>query len=76
MSDIRIGTIRVRVDDLTPAQGQQLGESIAVLLGQRLADGGAAPRDVGFIRARMTRQGGETVEQLAVRVAGAIVEAM
>ena len=76
MSDIRIGTIRVRVDDLTPAQGQQLGERIAALLGQRLADDGAATRDVGFIRARMTRQGGETVDQLAVRVVGAIVEAM
>lgn len=76
MSDLNIGSIRVRVDNLTPAQGQQLGERIAALLGQRLADDQVSRRDVGLIRARVATNGSETMDQLAARVVGAIIEGM
>jgi hypothetical protein len=76
MTDIHIGGIRVRTQNLTPAQGQQLGERIATLLSQQLASGEVARRDVGHLQARVTVQGGETVEQLAAQVVRAIIEGM
>ena len=76
MQDIQIGTIRVRAENLTPEQGQQLGERIAALLVAQLAQGDVARRDVGQLRARVNAQGGETVEQLAAQVVSAIVEAL
>ncbi|MBV9791427.1 MAG: hypothetical protein JOZ51_24740 [Chloroflexi bacterium] len=76
MQDIQIGTIRVRAENLTPAQGQQLGERIAALLVAQLAQGDVARRDVGQLRARVNAQGCETVEQLAAQVVSAIVAAL
>ncbi len=76
MTDVHIGGLRVRVEDLTPAQGQQLGERIAAMLSEELASGGAAHRDVGHVRARVTVQGGETVDQLAARVVRTILEGL
>lgn len=76
MQDIEIGTIRVRAENLTPAQGQQLGERIAALLVEQLAQGDVGRRDVGHLRARVESRGGETVEQLAAQVVSAIIAAL
>jgi len=76
MTDIHIGSIRVRTENLTPAQGQQLGERIAALLTDQLASGEVARRDLGQLRARVTVQGGETVDQLAAQVVRAILQGM
>lgn len=75
-SDIHIGGIRVRAENLTPAQGQQLGERIAALLAEALGGGFDGQRDVGYLSARVTAQQGESVEQMAVKVVQAIVEAL
>lgn len=76
MQDIEIGTIRVRAENLTPAQGQQLGERIAALLVEQLAQGDVARRDVGHLRARVDARGGESVELLAAQVVSAIIAAL
>jgi hypothetical protein len=76
MTNIHIGDIRVRAANLTPAQGQQLGERIAALLTDQLAGSDVARRDVGHLQARVTVQGGETVDQLAAQVVKAIIEGM
>lgn len=76
MRDFQIGSIRVRVEDLAPVEGRRLGERVAALLADRLADGEAARRDVGLLRARVAMRGGETVEQLAEKIVGAIIGGM
>ncbi|AEB09648.1 hypothetical protein [Desulfobacca acetoxidans] len=74
--DIHIGNIRVRAQNLTPAQGRQLGERIGTLLAERLARGEVLPREAGRIWARVSGRGNETMEQLAVQVVRTIIEGM
>lgn len=76
MQDLQIGSIRVRAENLTPDQGQQLGERIAALLVEQLAQGDVAQREVGHVRARVTARGGESVELLAMQVVAAIIAAL
>ena len=75
MTDIHIGSIRVRAEDLTPAQGEVLGARIADLLGEALAEGGGQ-RDVGLIRIHVAVQGDENVDQLANEVVRAVIGAL
>jgi hypothetical protein len=76
MTDIHIGGIRIRAENLTPTQGQQLGERIAMMLSEALVNGDAAPRDVAMVQARVKTQGGESIDQLAAQVVSAILQAM
>lgn len=76
MTDVRIGSIRIRADNFSPEEGRQLGARVGALLSAELASGAGARRDVGLLQARAIAQPGQTVEQVAAEVVTAILGAM
>lgn len=76
---ITIDRIRIRVStgDMSPAQGQQLGERIQALLAERLAaQAGLETREIGAVTLTLAAGENASVDELARRVADAIVRQM